>query len=1012
MAKPGAIDEHQALTEVVGRWWEDPTLTSLNRLPARASTRSHRSLEEARSGAGARWCDLDSDWWFRLLDSPVEAPAGWTMARTTKAAGWRPIDVPGNWTMQDTGDLPQYTNVVMPFPGDPPTVPEHNPTGLHRRRITGSDLRRAGHRRGDRVILHLGGAESAAAIWLNGTFVGIASDSRLASEFDVTELVRDEANDLAVMVVRWSAWTWIEDQDHWFHGGMARRVALRTCGRTNLADVSVSANLDNSLRRGDLRVSCRVDGDVRGWRVRTHLETLGGRRVAGTASEAPVSMLDVSSHIAAQADGYRHPGPLARTSVRVDRPAVWSHEDPTRYRVMVSLVDPRGRVREVVPVTTGFTRVEIVGPELLLNGAPLLIAGVNRHDHHHLGGKAASDAELRADVENIKRCGFNAIRTSHYPPDPVVLDTCDEIGLWVVCEANVESHARWNEVMNDPRFATAFMERVQRTVLTHRNHPSIMGWSLGNESGHGAVHDAASAWVRRTDPRRFVQYEGAITRFWRGQSTDRRNVATDIECPMYASVDAIERWVTDGDPVRPLILCEYTHAMGNSNGGLRDYWRAFETRRGLQGGFVWDWRDQGLITTDESGRPYPGYGGAFGDEPNDAAFCCNGIVGWDGTPHPGVEEHRWLTRPVRSEARVDAGRIVLDVENGRAWTDLADLRGSVTVAVDGQVVIERAIDASRLRPGRSRTFALGAMPTATGEVTVTVEWTTARRASWAPAGHRVAWDQTVLSDAAGIDPPMRRRGSTDALVEAMELARSAEVSLWRAPIDNDGVEVGPLAGIAGVSPLWRRLGLNEISSTVRSHRHGDDTETLVLDCVTATGERFTHHRRISLDDGWIVVDEDLALPRSWTDLPRVGVSLGLSADLDRLRWYGRGPWETAVDRPAAPLGVWSSSVADQFVPYMTPQHHGTHIDARWLALTDTRGRGWAFRLDGLAFDASIYSVDELTRAATLADLEPSDRVHLHIDSALRGVGTAACGPDTDVIVLGGRHRFVWRLARL
>jgi len=221
-----------------------------------------------------------------------------------------------------------------------------------------------------------------------------------------------------------------------------------------------------------------------------------------------------------------------------------------------------------------------------------------------------------------------------------------------------------------------------------------------------------------------------------------------------------------------------------------------------------------------------------------------------------------------------------------------------------------------------------------------------------------------------------------------------------------------VAGIAGVSPLWRRLGLNEISSTVRSHRHGDDTETLVLDCVTATGERFTHRRRISLDDGWIVVDEDLALPRSWTDLPRVGVSLGLSADLDRLRWYGRGPWETAVDRPAAPLGVWSSSVAEQFVPYMTPQHHGTHIDARWLALTDTRGRGWAFRLDGLAFDASIYSVDKLTRAATLADLEPSDRVHLHIDSALRGVGTAACGPDTDVIVPGGRHRFVWRLARL
>ena len=1012
MAKTREVDEHRALTAVVGRWWEDPTLTGLNRLAARTSTRSHRSLDEARSGVSPRWCDLDSDWWFRLLDSPLEAPSSWTVRRPTKTAGWRPIEVPGNWTMQDTGDLPQYTNVVMPFPGDPPTVPEHNPTGLHRRRITSADLRRAGHRRGDRVILHLGGAESATAIWLNGTFVGIASDSRLASEFDVTELIRDEVNELAVMVVRWSAWTWIEDQDHWFHGGIARRIALRTCGRTALADVSVSARLDSGLRRGTLEVSCRVDGEVRGWSVRTHLETVGGRRVAGTASEAPVSTLDVSSHIAAQADGYRHPGPIARTRVRVDRPALWSHEAPNRYRVLVSLVDPRGRVREVVPVHTGFTRVEIVGPELLLNGEPLLIAGVNRHDHHHLGGKAASDDDLRADVENIKRCGFNAIRTSHYPPDPVVLDTCDEIGLWVICEANVESHARWNEVMDDPRFAAAFIERVQRTVLTHRNHPSIIGWSLGNESGHGAVHDAASAWVRRTDPRRFVQYEGAITRFWRGQSTDRHNPTTDIECPMYASVEAIERWVTDGDLVRPLILCEYTHAMGNSNGGLRDYWRAFEAHRGLQGGFIWDWRDQGLMTVDESGRAYPGYGGAFGDEPNDAAFCCNGIVGWDGMPHPGVEEHRWLTRPVRSAARVKDGRVVVEVENRRSWTDLADLRGAVTVAVDGQVVTERSIDASQLRPGRSRSFAIGAMPKASGEITVTVEWRTVLRSSWADVGHRVAWDQTVLAEVDAVDPPMRRRSAGEAIDEAREFARTGEVSLWRAPIDNDGVEVGPLSGVAGVSPLWRRLGLNRIESTVRSHRLGDASEQMVVDCATASGERFSHRRRISVVDGWVVVEEDLNLPRAWTDLPRVGIALGVPADLDRLRWYGRGPWETAVDRSAAPLGIWTSSVADQFVPYMTPQHHGTHVDTRWLTLTDRRGRGWVFGLDGLAFDASTYSVDELTRASTLAQLQPSDRVHLHIDAALRGVGTAACGPDTDVIVPGGRHRFTWRVARL
>ena len=289
---------------------------------------------------------------------------------------------------------------------------------------------------------------------------------------------------------------------------------------------------------------------------------------------------------------------------------------------------------------------------------------------------------------------------------------------------------------------------------------------------------------------------------------------------------------------------------------------------------------------------------------------------------------------------------------------------------------------------------------------------TTRRTSWAPAGHRVAWDQSVLATSDRVAPPVRLRSSTEAVSDSTDLAVSADVGLWRAPIDNDGVEVGPLSGVAGMSPYWRRLGLNEITSTVRSRRLGDDAEQLVIDCVTATGERFTHRRRINVTDGWVVVEEDLSLPTAWTDLPRVGISLELPAELDRLRWYGRGPWETAVDRSAAPLGIWSSKVAEQFVPYVTPQHHGTHVDTRWLTLADRRGRGWVLGLDGLAFDVSVYSVDAVTRATNLAQLEPSGAVHLHIDAALRGVGTAACGPDTDVIVRGGRHRFVWRLARL
>ena len=334
-------------------------------------------------------------------------------------------------------------------------------------------------------------------------------------------------------------------------------------------------------------------------------------------------------------------------------------------------------MRDERRIVTGFRRVEIRGAELLAQRrAPPHRRGQPSRPSITVTAKALTDDDMRADMLNIKRGGFNAVRTSHYPPDPVVLDVCDEIGLWVVCEANVESHGRWEEVVYDQRFELNFVERVQRMVATHWNHPSVIGWSLGNEAGYGPAHDAAAAWVRATDPSRFVQYEGAAMWRWReGLQTEWSpspgaapplagardpsppgslalvRSATDIECPMYPSVADLVRWATetggDDGPDKPLILCEYSHAMGNSNGNLADYWAAFETHHGLQGGFIWDWRDQGLLTHDAEGREFYGYGGAFGDEPNDAAFCCNGMVGPDGTPHPAVEEHRWLTRPVR-----------------------------------------------------------------------------------------------------------------------------------------------------------------------------------------------------------------------------------------------------------------------------------------------------------------------------------------------------------------------------
>ena len=922
------------------------------------------------------------------------------MTAPTDHAPWAPITVPGNWTMQAVGraagDLPHYTNIVMPFGGDPPNVPPRPIAGLYRRTLTRTELRSArALGRDRRCVLHIGGADSVAAVWCNGAFIGTMSDSRLPSEFDITDDLIDGPNDLAIMVVRWSAHTWIEDQDHWFHGGLHRRVALRGTGGVGVDDVIVDTRLDADGVNATATVTTRVHGAIPGLNVRARIETLGGRPLRRASGCAPVSIFDNSSQLASMVDAYRHPGPVAVVALKAAPIRPWSHEDPQRYCVIVELVDADGEVIEAVPVVTGFRSVEIRGAELLLNSKPVVIAGVNRHDHHHHHGKSISDDEMRAEVLAIRRAGFNALRTAHYPPDPALLDACDEFGLWVICEANLESHARWNEVINDPRFATSFIERVQRMVSVHRNHPSVMAWSLGNESGYGAVHDAAAALVRRSDPHRVVHYEGSNSEYWRLGVAPADDRASDIECPMYPSVDALIEWATQG-PRRPLIMCEYSHAMGNSNGDLNRYWSAIERHRGLQGGFIWDWRDQGLVAPEVTGHHAPIYGGGFGDTPNDAAFCCNGLCGADGTPHPAIEEHRWLTRPVRSTMQIRDGRLGVSVEN-RWWTlSTSALRAEISLAVDGMPFWRRTARVD-VPPQQRCTLTWDDLTLPSeGEITATIRWIARRAKPWAAKDQVVAWDQSVLRSRRWKSPAMDRSGALPPTLVGL-----GELSLWRAPTDNDGQRSGPLVDVLGPLRRWRRWGLEQLERR---------TDTV---WVTGDGTEVNHHRTVRpIVDGARIVDR-IDIPDHLDDLPRVSIHLCVPSTFDQLRWYGRGPWETASDRRAAPLGIWNSSVDEEYIAYAVPQHHGTHIDTRWLELTDGNGNGIRITLrQPGSFDVSRYAPSMLTSARTHADLVHDDVMHLHLDAALRGVGTGACGPDTSVIVPTGRHQLEWCLTQV
>lgn len=1013
-----------------------PELTELNRLPSRPPLEPYRDADGARTGGRLPWRrSLDGSWRFRLVDRPAAAPARW-MHPSTDDTRWGAVAVPGCWTRQGVGDLPHYTNIVMPWPElAPPEVPTDNPTGLHRTTFTVP----AAWRRRD-VVLHLGGAESMAVVWCNGHFVGMGKDSRLPSEFDLTPHLVDGDNLLAVMVVRYCDATWIEDQDHWWHAGLHRSCFLEARGRSRIDDLTVQADFDPTTGRGALTVGAWATGTAAS--IRVSLETARGRRI-GSPHVAPVATAEGGGHFEQLLQAYAHPGPTAWITAPDLRVEPWSAESPTRYRVVTELLDAGGRVLEAHATWTGFRRVEIRHRRLLINGRPIIVHGVNRHDHHPVTGKTLTIDEMRADLVTMKQHNINAVRTAHYPNDHRLLDLCDELGLYVVDEANVESHARLASLTRDERWTHAVAERTQRMVRRDRNHPSVVGWSLGNESGHGPGHDAAAGWVRRVDPTRFVQYEGAIQGRFAVNSLDDGSATarppsaaerrvTDVVCPMYTPIEVIVGWARwaerTGLDDRPLILCEYSHAMGNSNGSLAAYVDAFHTEPALAGGFIWDWRDQGLAETDEEARFYWAYGGHFGEDLHDANFCINGLVGPDGTPHPAMRELVWAARPVTAQSL--GGRRVR-VTNRRHFESTADLRLRWSLDIDGRTVESGTLDVD-IAAGASKTLGI---PWTTrvprdAEAHLLIEWVTRRAADWAERGHVVGWDQIEVRR--GAPAPARTRARRPVRVDTGDqgiegvwlgdrpvIVGDVTATLWRAPTDNDGVKQGWMSGVQGTRLRWRKLGLDQLDlRTDRvARRPTVDAETITISrrLVGPRGEA-KHRTVVTVGATGAHFAERIEIPREWADLPRVGVRFESPAGLDRLEWFGLGPHETYPDRRSS--GVvrrWASTVDEQYHEYVVPQEHGSHEATRWFSLTDDRRRGIRIDLgEPMAFAARRHHDAAMTAAHTIAELERADTTEVHIDAAQRGLGTAACGPDTlpPYLVRPGTYRFAWTLSGL
>jgi beta-galactosidase len=989
--------------------WENPLVFSRNTEPPHCTLMPYAAAEEAVSGDRFKsryWLSLNGRWKFHWAIRPADRPQEFYRPELDLSA-WKEIDVPGNWQLQGY-DVPIYLNSAYPFKKDPPRIPhDRNPVGSYRMEFSvPADWQ------GRQVFLHFDGVESAFYVWINGEMVGYSEDSRTPAEFNVTRFLRPGKNVLAAEVYRWSDGSYLECQDFWRLSGIFRNVYLFSTPSVHIRDFEVKTELDAAYRDADLSLKAWVwnygKAACRHYSVEAMLFDGAGKPVGVGASAEPLAK-STSTYIAPGAES------LILMKAGVANPLKWSAEKPDLYTVVLLLKDEKGETVEIESVRLGFRKVEIRGARLLINGQPILIKGVNRHEHDPVAGHTVSRESMARDIRLMKQHNINTVRTSHYPNDPQWYELCDVYGLYLIDEANIESHGMGYKpevtLANSPEWKDAHLDRIRRMVERDKNHPSVIIWSLGNEAGDGTNFEAASEWVHRRDPSRPVHYERAELR-----------PHTDIYCPMYPSVDEIVAYAKKKDQDRPLIMCEYAHAMGNSVGNLQDYWDAIEKYDRLQGGCIWDWVDQGIQKMTADGRAYFGYGGDFGDSPTDGNFCCNGLVLPDRTITPKTIEVKKVYQNVGFR-EVDLAKREVEVVSKFFFTDLAEFDFGWSVEEDGVEIERGSLGRLDIGPQQRRAIAVPFRrpePKPGAEYWLRLSVRLKENSAWAAKGDEIAAEQfrlpflqetkpislagwpVVQLDESGdgvlitgkqFEVRFDKRAGTLASYryKGVELiARGPEPNFWRAPTDNDFGN-----GMPGRCAVWLKASQNRTLESLTVGRGGDSVVKLVaqFDLPDVESKHQTIYR--VLGSGDIIVENRIEIgKKGLPELPRFGMTLRLPEAFERVEWFGRGPHENYWDRwTSAFIGLYRSTAREQFVPYVSPQESGYKTDVRWVALTDERGRGLAFigmETDLVCFSALRYAIDDLTqkKRGTMhpVDLEERDFVELNVDFKQTGVG--------------------------
>lgn len=979
--------------------WENPEIVGINKQAPRATMtvfsgrdEALRSLREASSREGTPWyLTLDGLWRFQWAKQPSERAVGFQRPDYDVSA-WNLLPVPSNWELHGYG-FPHYTNIIYPFPRNPPYIQHDlNPVGSYRR-----SFRLPPDWNGRRVYLHFAGVSSAMYVWLNGHQVGYSQESRTPAEFDVTPFLRDGDNVLAVEVYKYSDGSYLEDQDFWRLSGIFREVFLWAAPTVHARDFEVRTTLDSNYRDAtlSLRIMLRNQGEAPA-EVRVEAEVLGpdGRQVAALPTRQVTVAVNGDTE--------------AQLEARIANPAKWTAETPVLYPLLITVRDSQGAVLEVIPWNVGFRAVEIKGGQLLVNGKPIYIKGVNRHEHDPDLGHVPSAEMMLRDILLMKQNNINAVRASHYPNIPEWYALCDRYGLYVIDEANIESHGMGYDeesLAKDPRWEKAHLDRIERMFERDKNHASIIIWSMGNEAGDGINFEKASAWLKQRDASRPVHYERAELR-----------PHVDMVTPMYWRIEQMVDYAKS-NPTRPLIQCEYAHAMGNSVGNLQDYWDVIEQYPSLQGGFIWDWVDQGLRHRTGNGIEFFAYGGDFGDKPTDTNFCLNGLVQPDRTPKPALQEVRKVYQSIKTRA-VNAEEGRFRVKNGYFFHDLSAYEITMELLADGKVVESAVQRPLPVPPGGEADLQLGYSRQSLkpgAEHYVRVGFRLAADTPWAKAGHVVAWDEFRLTPAAGGVGASVSTGATISVAETDGditlsssrfritiskatgnlstwetdgiplLAQPLKPNFWRPPIDND---IGN--GMPKRHGVWQMAGEQR---SVESVRITERSQTRVVvearSRLSAGGAAYTNRFTVRAD-GKVAVEAVYTPGSALPELPKFGMQMQLPGAFENVTWYGRGPHESYWDRKtSAPVGLYAGKVAEQVHRYLRPQETGNKEDVRWMAVTNGAGVGLLAVADENLLAASVWPFpQEVLERSTHGYQQPARTgvVTWNLDHRQMGVG--------------------------